>query len=116
MPTASRAPMLTHDVQYDGQTVWVHSSDGFTVARFGKQGVDIHLPDATGCIDCTHGPTGAQEWTRFVDGCLQHYGVEIPYAAAPSHVRCGQCNAPPGYHMPGCLNEGILIEACRRYY
>ena len=78
---------MDHDVQYDGKTVWVHSSDGFTVARFGTRGIDVHLPDASGCLECTHGPTDLKAWERFVEACGEHYGCEIPPEATPDRFR-----------------------------
>lgn len=76
--------MTEYHEQYDGRTVWLHSSEGYTVARFGEQGIDIHLPDASGCLECTHGPTNFEDWLRFVRGCDNHYGHVVSWEALPT--------------------------------
>lgn len=73
------------DVRSDGRTVWVDAATGFTVARFGLMGVDVHTPDSTGCLDCTHGPTGPAEWDRFVASVHHHYGVVVSDEHRPDH-------------------------------
>jgi hypothetical protein len=64
-------------IQSDGRTVWVHSSLGHTIGRFGSLGIDVHTADSTGCLDCTHGPTGVIEWDRFVVSMAVHHGVDV---------------------------------------
>ena len=67
-------------IQADNTTIWVHSVEGFTVARFGVHGIDVHTADATGCLDCSHGSTGPHEWLRFVVAMEAHYGLDVrPY-------------------------------------
>lgn len=68
---------IFYDIQSDGRVVWVHSSAGHTVARFGANGIDVHTADSTACLDCTHGPTGLADWDRFVASVQEHYGVTV---------------------------------------
>ena len=76
-------------VQYSdcGGAVWVHCSDGSTVGRFGKQGVDIHnsvteqLAGAKECRLCTHGVPTRKEWRMFIDKAYEYWGVVIPERA-----------------------------------
>jgi hypothetical protein len=83
-------PVEQFDIRSDGRTVWVDSATGYTVARFGPMGVDVHTPDSTGCLDCTHGPTGPAEWDRFVASVHHHYGATVPDEHRPDH-----CHQPP---------------------
>lgn len=83
------------DVRSDGRTVWVDAATGFTVARFGRLGVDVHTPDATACLDCTHGPTGPVEWDRFVASVRHHYGVVVSDEHRPDHCHEGTTPCRP---------------------
>lgn len=74
------------DIRSDGRTVWVHSDTGHTVGRFGPMGVDVHTPDSTGCLDCTHGATGPREWDRFVTSMFTHYGVRVDDEHRPDYT------------------------------
>lgn len=64
--------------------VWLHCSDGSTVARFGRQGIDLHnsvseqMEGASQCRLCTHGATTAEDWEVFRARCLEWWGVDIP--------------------------------------
>lgn len=60
----------------DGRTVWVDAG-GYTVGRFSAFGIDIHTAEADGCIDCTHERPDLAGWRRFVDGMLEHHGIEV---------------------------------------
>lgn len=63
--------------------VWVHASDGSTVGRFGKMGIDIHssiteqLNGAPQCDLCTHGRVTAKEWATFRTEASLRWGVTI---------------------------------------
>lgn len=81
--------MTDHDIQTDGTTVWVHSSDGHTIARFGRLGIDVHTADSTGCLHCTHEPTGPAEWDQFTAAMLEHHGVTIPDDCRPERCYSG---------------------------
>jgi hypothetical protein len=65
-------------------TVWIHSSDGSTVGRFGKMGVDLHntvteqLAGAPQCRLCTHGFATAEDWDMFKEKALEWWGVTVP--------------------------------------
>ncbi|MBQ68890.1 hypothetical protein CL689_02390 [Candidatus Saccharibacteria bacterium] len=64
--------------------VWVHASDGSTVGRFGKMGIDIHstvaeqMNGASQCDLCTHGRVTSEDWATFRKEALARWGIEIP--------------------------------------
>lgn len=78
-----------YHVETDGVTVWVHSSQGFTVARFGRMGIDIHndLKDQEQgkpkCLMCSHSPTTSKDWDNFIIHMKQFYGVTIDHKYKP---------------------------------
>lgn len=65
-------------------TVWIHCSDGSTVGRFGKMGIDLHTSaseqrqGASQCRLCTHGKPTASDWQLFRDKALEWWGVQVP--------------------------------------
>lgn len=67
--------------------VWIHASDGSTVGRFGKMGVDLHttateqLNGTPECRICTHGRVGRKDWELFVNKSLEFWGVVVPVDA-----------------------------------
>lgn len=79
-------PPLTYDIQISlsRDVVWVHASDGSTVGRFGKMGIDIHtsvteqMKGASQCDLCTHGRVTAHDWDTFRREALTRWGVVIP--------------------------------------
>lgn len=73
-------------IESDGRTVWVHSMKGATVGRFGRNGVDIHNADGSGCLDCTHGAATVEDWERFVAGMGEHYGVAVSDRHRPAYL------------------------------
>ncbi len=75
--------MTTYEVESDSKTVWVHSSDGHTVARFGSNGIDVHNADSTACLACTHEPTTVDDWPTFVGLVAEHYGVTVDDSHRP---------------------------------
>lgn len=82
-------------VQSDGTTVWVHDADdGSCIGRFGRLGIDIHRPvsqqaELGQCLLCTHGPTDATHWRRFVEAMNDIYGVKVSERHRPRYL------APP---------------------
>lgn len=64
--------------------VWIHSSDGSTVGRFGRMGIDLHntsTEQAQGspeCRLCTHGRPTLAEWRLFCQKALEWWGVTVP--------------------------------------
>jgi hypothetical protein len=76
-------------ISADGSTVWVHSPvDGSTVGRFSKRfGLDVHntvsaqLAGVGQCLHCTHEPPGPEEWQRFCELMLEHFGIKVPIEA-----------------------------------
>lgn len=65
-------------------TVWIHASDGSTVGRFGKMGIDMHntvtqqLQGETQCRLCTHNRVKQHDWDLFVEKSNEFWGVTIP--------------------------------------
>lgn len=77
---------LTYALQLSDyrESVWLHASDGSTVARFGRMGVDLHntvteqmagLPE---CRLCTHGRSTAADWQLFREKVKEFWDVEVP--------------------------------------
>ncbi len=64
--------------------VWIHSSDGGTVGRFGRNGIDIHnsptVVRETGieCLLCTHRPSTPADWKLFREMALDLWGIDVP--------------------------------------
>lgn len=64
--------------------LWIHSSDGDTVARFSNQfGVDIHTSlkeqedGKPQCLHCTHTRPTAAEWQDFRTRVEELWGVQL---------------------------------------
>lgn len=78
------------DLEYEVQvsalrdTIWIHSSDGSTVGRFGRMGVDLHntvsemMRGAPECRLCTHGKPSRADWDLFCEKSLEWWNVCIP--------------------------------------
>lgn len=65
--------------------VWVHSlSDGSTVGRFGRQGIDLHnsvtdqMAGKPECRFCTHGQPSPADWQMFRDRVSEWFGIDVP--------------------------------------
>jgi uncharacterized protein (DUF736 family) len=67
--------------------VWIHASDGSTVGRFGKFGVDLHntvseqMNGAPECRLCTHGKVTENDWNLFREKAKEFWGVSVPQDA-----------------------------------
>lgn len=65
-------------------TVWIHCSDGSTVGRFGRMGIDLHnsvsemLKGASECRLCTHGQPSVADWALFREKALEFWNVLVP--------------------------------------
>lgn len=61
--------------------VWIHCSDGSTVGRFGKFGIDLHnsvleqMQGASQCRLCTHGIPTQADWELFRVKAKEWWGV-----------------------------------------
>jgi hypothetical protein len=74
-------------IETDGTTVWVHNDSGFTIARFGRMGIDVHNDQADGCLHCTHERTDSYEaWCEFVAAVHRYHGILIEAEYQPQ--RC----------------------------
>lgn len=94
---------LTYGIQISlsRDTVWVHASDGSTVGRFGRMGIDIHtsvteqMNGASQCDLCTHGRVTAQDWETFRMEALTRWGVAIPDNAFDARFFSSKQSASP---------------------
>lgn len=70
--------------------VWIHASDGSTVGRFGRMGVDLHntaseqLQGKPQCRLCTHGRVTTADWELFKAKAYEWWGVSVPDSAFDS--------------------------------
>ena len=77
---------LEYEVEWSviNDAVWIHASDGSTVGRFGKMGVDLHttateqLKGKPQCRLCTHGRPSVEDWELFKNKAMEWWGVEVP--------------------------------------
>lgn len=64
--------------------VWIHCSDGSTVGRFGKFGIDLHnsvqeqMQGASQCRLCTHGAPTRTDWELFRAKAKEWWKVDVP--------------------------------------
>ena len=94
---------LSYEVQLSASrdAVWVHASDGSTVGRFGKMGIDIHtsvteqMEGSPQCDLCTHGLVTAEDWHTFRKEAFSRWGTKIPQNAFDERFFSGQKNAFP---------------------
>jgi hypothetical protein len=72
------------EIAPDRSCVWIHASDGSTVGRFGRFGVDLHttmteqLAGASQCRLCTHGAVTVEDWALFRERAREWWGVDVP--------------------------------------
>lgn len=72
------------EVAESRNTVWIHASDGSTVGRFGRMGVDLHnsiseqLAGKPECRLCTHGRVTKEDWALFREKAKDFWGVTVP--------------------------------------
>lgn len=64
------------EVISDGRTVWINGPEG-AIGRFGRMGTDVHYPDTTGCLYCTHGPQDEGDWWMFQTAMVLRHGVVV---------------------------------------
>lgn len=76
------------EILSDGDMVWINGGPtGGAIGRFGKNGIDIHTLDTTGCLHCTHGPTSSADYDTFVAKMLEHHGVAVGAEHRPRRFR-----------------------------
>jgi hypothetical protein len=80
-------------VDSDGVTVWVNTELG-CIARFGRQGIDIHKVRMPGepritdeCLYCTHAAVTRVDWDIFVKKMKELYKFEVPEKYMPRRFR-----------------------------
>ncbi|CAD0264190.1 conserved hypothetical protein [Pseudomonas veronii] len=77
---------LEYEIQLSEQrdTIWIHASDGSTVGRFGRMGIDLHntvseqMQGMPQCRLCTHGKPSSRDWAIFREKALEWWGVSVP--------------------------------------
>jgi len=80
---------LTYELEFSTlrDKVWIHASDGSTVGRFGRMGVDLHntvteqLKGKPQCRLCTHSRVTRKDWDLFREKALTWWGVKVPVDA-----------------------------------
>lgn len=83
---AAQPPEIEYEIQLSANrsVVWVHASDGSTVGRFGRMGIDLHntvtdmMAGAPECRLCTHGKPTVADWKLFREKVLEWYAVDVP--------------------------------------
>ena len=88
---------LLYEIQLSGgrDALWVHASDGSTVGRFGRFGIDLHntltdqMAGMSECKLCTHGRPTSADWVLFRLKCLEIYGVDVPVDAFDPELFAG---------------------------
>lgn len=87
---ALAAPEIEYELQLSDSrnAIWIHScSDGSTVGRFGRMGIDLHntvteqLAGMPECRLCTHGQPSKADWQLFREKALEFWGVNVPDVA-----------------------------------
>lgn len=64
--------------------VWIHASDGSTVGRFGRFGIDLHntvtdqLKGLPQCRLCTHHQSSTKDWLTFREKAKEWWNVTVP--------------------------------------
>lgn len=79
---------MSKDVEIvsDGVTVWVHAPQG-TIARFGRNGIDVHTSDTSACLHCTHEATTTNaQWREFVSDVERFYGITVGNEHRPLRI------------------------------
>lgn len=88
------------EVVHDGVTVWVNSHKGECLGRFGRMGIDIHVPveqqlQGVQCLFCTHEPVTRKDWFLFCEKMREFYQVEVSPEMCPTRLRhehdCDAC-------------------------
>ena len=80
------AVLITYELQCSimNDAVWIHASDGSTVGRMGRQGVDLHnsvsdqLLGKPECRLCTHGKPTHSDWKLFREKALEWWNIVVP--------------------------------------
>lgn len=81
------APQCELQLSRGRDAVWIHASDGSTVGRFGRMGIDLHntateqLAGHPECRLCTHGQPTPAEWALFREKALEWWSVDVPHDA-----------------------------------
>lgn len=80
---------VTYEVEWSVQKdrVWIHASDGSTVGRFSRTGIDLHhsiteqLQGKQECRYCTHRFATKSDWETFKKKAKEFWNVDIPERA-----------------------------------
>jgi hypothetical protein len=77
---------LEYEVEWSvtNDKVWIHASDGSTVGRFSRFGIDLHntvtdqLAGMPECRLCTHERPSVADWDMFREKALEWWDVNVP--------------------------------------
>lgn len=80
-----------HEIISDGRVVWVNAANGCCLARFSKNGIDVHHDlkgQETGiqCLDCAPGPTDLAAWRQFQLSVLRYHGIDVDDSYKPKFL------------------------------
>ena len=81
---------MPHQIVSDGTTVWVNDATGYCLGRFGRMGIDVHVPPSDDggreCLYCmsTYAVT-IDDWQSFVSKMREHHGVKISHEYMPKN-------------------------------
>jgi len=84
--------------------VWIHASDGSTVGRFGRMGIDLHntvteqMSGKPECRFCTHGQPTAHDWQLFREKAKEWWGVGVPDDAFDKTLLLSNRSRKSGIH------------------
>lgn len=78
--------LMTYELECSlmNDAVWIHASDGSTVGRFGRMGIDLHntvteqLQGKPECRLCTHRKSTLADWEMFREKALEWWNVVVP--------------------------------------
>lgn len=79
------ATYVEPEITSDGETVWVNAP--LCLARFGKNGIDVHTADTSGCLYCTHDATRPLDWETFKAKVWEHHGIAVTDEFKPERFR-----------------------------
>ena len=80
---------MNYEIQISSNkdTLWIHASDGSTVGRFSRFGIDMHntvteqMQGSAQCRLCTHKQPTRSDWKLFIEKALEFWGVVVPPGA-----------------------------------
>lgn len=90
--SVANEPFYGFEASPDAKTIWIHCSDGSTVGRFSRFGIDLHNPvseqikGAPECRFCTHSQPSISDWDMFRSKAFEYWNITIPSSIICSKV------------------------------